>query len=220
MLKNIPTLAEIATKICVPEKEWAGNCEPVCAAMIAAGLIEPELNPRIVKGLWTGEIADGTMYHGRDTVPHTWIEVDSPEGEYTYIVDPLRHLFEGFEDDTVWCGMHDGSYRSVNDDIAEVLNAFDELECKLWDLRRSTGLGDKPCTPLEAMNGMVDKVGRIARLVKHNHRGDPKPDWQAEMENQLAGVFNYLLVTAGCHDVRIYDGLKRELAHAVEDHGG
>lgn len=220
MLMNIPTLTEVAEKIRIPEKEWAGNCQSICEALLASGMLAPELNPRLVKGLWVGDITPNTMYYGRLSVPHAWIEVDSlPDGEYTYVVDPTRHLFEGFEGDTIWWAEYDDSYRSVKGDIAHVVDAFDELECRLQDLRQSSGLGDKPCEPLEALNGIMDKVGRIARLVKHNHRRDPKPNWRAEMEDQLAGVFNYLMMTAACHGVNIYDGLKRELNHAVEDHG-
>jgi hypothetical protein len=214
-----PTLEAIAEKIRIHENEWGGNCGPVCEAILAAELVNPALSPRIVNGLWIGEIEPGTMYDGQAHVPHAWIEVDDITSDHKLIIDPTRHIFEGFEPNQfVWCGPNDDSYRSVHDDLAVVLDKFDELNCALHDLRKLAGLAEFPDNPLEIMNGITDKVGRVARLVKHNHRNDPKPDWQDTMADELAGVFNYILMAAGCHELDLMGGFERELKHALEDH--
>lgn len=212
-------IQQIAKSIAVPLKEWAGNCRPICEKILDLGLIEPECKPRLVNGHWKGPIEPSTMYAERnEPIRHTWIEFEY-DGS-TYVMDPTRYVFEGADYDIHVGHKLNTEYAADEDEIAYLAAQLDCFMESYKDFRKSQGLADCPPNPLEIMNGFADKVGRIARLVKHNHRNDPKPDWEVTMEKELAGVFNYILMCAAYHGLDFPRGFQTELSHALDDHGG
>ena len=213
------TPEEIAKRIAVPLKEWAGNCRPICEKFIAAGLMDDHQQAEIVDGVWIGAVEPHTMYCGRnEPISHSWIEFKH-EGD-TYVLDPTRYVFEG-EDYYIYCGHKTLNEYCASDDEIALLGVYLKQCLTMYKTFRKThGLKDCPPNPLEIVNGLTDKVGRIARLVKHNYRDDPKPDWEASMQQQLAGVFNYLLMCEAYHGLDFTEGFKAELTHAIGEWSG
>ena len=70
----------------------------------------------------------------------------------------------------------------------------------------------------EIISSMTDKLGRIARYVKHQERNDPKPDWPDGMTTEMAGLLIYMIMLKNHYNVDILNGMKIELEKAIEQH--
>lgn len=68
-----------------PAKTWEGRCSEIAAAAIRAG-VEGEL----IRGMWTGPVAEGNVFSGRPITQHTWVLLKDGK-----IFDPTRWVFEG-----------------------------------------------------------------------------------------------------------------------------
>jgi len=215
----IPTAEEVSAKIAVPLREWAGNCHPICEQLLASGLLDPDYSYELTHGQWVGYIEANTMFQGRGPVKHTWIEFVDENGQ-RQVIDPTRYVFFG-EDYHIGCVLKCDEEYASNEDEIDTLGYHMAVFLQHYKaFRKFHELADHPDSALEIMNGFADKVGRVARLVKHNHRNDPKPDWEKIMAKELAGIYNYILMCASYHGVDLREGFETELKHDIADHGG
>lgn len=72
--------------------------------------------------------------------------------------------------------------------------------------------------PFEVLAGMADKLGRVAREVKHLERKDPRCDAHIEMRDGIAGVIIYALLLAELYSIDIAVGLESEMIKARIQH--
>lgn len=84
-----------------PLEKWPGQCSGVSASLLEAKLIR---DGRLVRGLWVGPVAVGSIFHGRPISGHTWIE--RSDGT---IVDPTRWAFE-MVTPYIFHGLYDRNY--------------------------------------------------------------------------------------------------------------
>ena len=108
------------------------------------------------------------------------------------------------------------TYETVTaDDVARnfqhFLNSYD-----YW--RKQNGLSGSIDNVHEIISAMTDKLGRIARQVKHQERNDPKPDWPDGMTEEMTGLMIYMIMLKNHYGVDIFKGMRKELNKAVEQH--
>jgi len=84
--------------------------------------------------------------------------------------------------------------------------------------RKLNGLSGSIDNAHEIISAMTDKLGRIARQVKHQERNDPKPDWPNGMTIEMAGLLIYMIILQSRYNVDISDGMKEELEKAIKQH--
>jgi len=100
--------------------------------------------------------------------------------------------------------------------VAKTFSAFLKLYRTFKDMH---GLSGKSSHPYEPIVGIVDKAGRCSRYIKHNVRNDPKPNWEVNMQGEMAGVLAYLVMMITDVDfTNIEDGMIEELKKAVRQH--
>jgi len=75
-----------------------------------------------------------------------------------------------------------------------------------------------PMDPFEICTSMLDKLGRIARQVKHTQRNDPKPDWPNGMTEAMTGLLVYMIMLLDSCGVDISDGMKTELLESIKQY--
>ena len=118
----------------------------------------------------------------------------------------------------------------VNDNIQEVVDDFETVTASdvvrnfqhflnsydYW--RNQNGLSGSIDNVHEIISSMTDKLGRIARYVKHQERNDPKPDWPDGMTIEMAGLIVYTIILKNTYGVDIFKGFKAELEKAAKQH--
>jgi len=103
----------------------------------------------------------------------------------------------------------------VTDNVIRDLNHF----LKSYDVWRNFNrLSGSIDNVYEIISAMTDKLGRIARQVKHQERKDPKPDWPDGMTTEIAGLLVYMIILQNHYNVDISNGMKIELEKAIEQH--
>ena len=101
------------------------------------------------------------------------------------------------------------------DDVAKNFRHFIH-SYEYW--RKSNGLSGSIDNVHEIISAMTDKLGRIARQVKHQERNDPKADWPEGMTEEMSGLLIYMIILKNHYGVEIYEGMRNELNKAVEQH--
>lgn len=79
------------------------------------------------------------------------------------------------------------------------------------------GGGKKP-NAFEICTAMMDKMGRMARQVKHFERNDPKEDWPDGLTEATAGLLIYMMLLIDAYHLDIYDGMVAELKSAMKQY--
>jgi hypothetical protein len=115
-----------------------------------------------------------------------------------------------FQEDEGDC-QHVISSKDVIDGFNDFLDTYDEF-------RNAHGLSGSISNVHEIIASMTDKLGRIARYVKHQERNDPKPDWPEGMTTEIAGLLVYMIILKNFYNVDISKGMKIELEKAIEQH--
>jgi len=74
----------------------------------------------------------------------------------------------------------------------------------------------------EPVSGIVDKLGRLVRHVKHNDRNDPKPNYPDDAAESFQGILSYLdMIMENFDDLseeELTDGMLREMLKSVKQH--
>jgi len=74
----------------------------------------------------------------------------------------------------------------------------------------------------EPVSGIVDKLGRLVRHVKHNDRKDPKPNYPEDAAECFQGVISYLdMIMENFDDMsedQLVDGMLKEMMKSVKQH--
>lgn len=73
--------------------------------------------------------------------------------------------------------------------------------------------------PYEVVTAMTDKLGRVAREIKHLERKDPRPDALDSIRSGLAGIVIYALMLEAKYGCSIAAGIESELREANRQHG-
>ena len=101
----------------------------------------------------------------------------------------------------------------------------EQVVCKFYDFlgmyelfRLQNNLSGSISNVHEIISSMTDKLGRIARYVKHQERNDPKPDWPDGMATEMAGLLVYMVMLKNHYDISISKDMKIELEKAVSQH--
>lgn len=102
----------------------------------------------------------------------------------------------------------------------KVVGAFNSFLHDYDVFREANGLSGSINNVYEILAAMTDKLGRIARQVKHQERNDPKPDWPDGMTIEMAGLVIYMIILKNYYNVDISEGMKQELEKAIEQHAG
>ena len=103
----------------------------------------------------------------------------------------------------------------VTDNVVSDFNKF----LKSYDIWRDfNGLSGSIDNVHEIVSAMTDKLGRIARQVKHQERNDPKPDWPDGMTSEMVGLLICMIILKNKYNVDISKGMKTELEKAIEQH--
>jgi len=100
----------------------------------------------------------------------------------------------------------------------DVVHIFNEFLSGYNHWRKSNNLSGSISNVHEIISSMTDKLGRIARYVKHQERNDPKPDWPKGMTTEMAGLLIYMIMLKNHYDVDISKGMISELKKAVSQH--
>jgi len=73
----------------------------------------------------------------------------------------------------------------------------------------------------ECVSGVVDKLGRLTRHVKHNGRNDPKDSFPGDAVESFAGAIAYMDLIMESFDIsdkEVMDGMMSELKKSVRQH--
>ena len=97
----------------------------------------------------------------------------------------------------------------------DVIAAFTNFLVVYARFRRDNGLVDKDNNPFELCTALTDKLGRIARQIKHFERKDPKEDWPNGMTEAMTGMIIYIILVLKHYDIRIDQGMQNELRSAI-----
>jgi len=99
-----------------------------------------------------------------------------------------------------------------SDDVVEAWNNFLEVYGKF---KSSNGLPESQMGAFEICTALTDKNGRIAREIKHFERNDPKPNFPSGLTEAMTGYLIYMLMLISRYNIKIDDGMKKELDSAV-----
>ena len=94
----------------------------------------------------------------------------------------------------------------------EFIDAYD-------DFREAAGLSATIDDIFEVCTSIADKTGRVCRYSKHNRRDDPKPDWEKELGESVAGLVVYSIMAMEHYELDFYEAMQGELLKACEQHG-
>ena len=100
----------------------------------------------------------------------------------------------------------------------EVVGYFNAFLRSYNRFRKDNNLSSSNKDSFEICTAMLDKLGRIARQVKHTKRNDSKPDWPEGMTEAVSGLFIYSIMLLNLYGVSISKGMKNELNNAVKQH--
>lgn len=95
-----------------PPKKWEGHCSEVAKAVVD---FLPAGEASMVRGLWVGPVAEGTMFSGRPVSGHSWVKISDGR-----VVDPTRWVFEG-QAPYVYVGPQDEHYDENGSSLREAL---------------------------------------------------------------------------------------------------
>lgn len=107
--------------------------------------------------------------------------------------------------------------KTVADDVVGAFNVFLGV---YNNFRRDHDLKSNKIDSFEICTAMLDKLGRIARQVKHNKRNDPKEDWPEGMTQAMTGLLVYMIILLDSTNVKIDKGMKLELMESVKQYKG
>ena len=115
----------------------------------------------------------------------------------------------------------DGRWQMVGDpevDAAKVVDAFSDFRRAYYTFKEEHGLSHKMDFTHEVITGIVDKLGRVARDVKHYLRDEERPNWRLAIEKNMTGVLAYLIVLGHNLDIDWTTGMHEELLSALKQH--
>lgn len=101
---------------------------------------------------------------------------------------------------------------------ADTVDKYAEFLREYQAFRECVGLSDSIDSG-EGFKGAIDKLGRLAREIKHFERNDPRENWVEEAEDAAAGLIVYIVLLVQGQGLSTVDGLRRELAKAAMQHG-
>ena len=111
-MKILTDISIIADKIDIKPNHWAGNCHGISTAIVNAGLVDGHVE----RGHYYGDIAKGSIFHGKPLIPHTWIRLKDGR-----IYDPTRFAFDMFKP-KVYVSNDDSDYDLCGSRIRGLMN--------------------------------------------------------------------------------------------------
>ena len=108
----------------------------------------------------------------------------------------------------------------VKEDAEKVQEAFRHFRKVYYLFKRAHGLPHSYDDKRDMALAFMDKAARVARVVKHDTRGDSLPDELELLERSLFGALAYSLVIGHAYDIPFTSGLVNELVDGVQQHGG
>jgi len=102
----------------------------------------------------------------------------------------------------------------------KVVDAFRSFLKAYYMFKEHHKLPHRMDNPYHTLVAITDKLGRIARNVKHWIRGDEKDDWKLNVERDCIGILAYMVILGHDLDIQWSEGMMTELIAGVEQHGG
>jgi hypothetical protein len=106
----------------------------------------------------------------------------------------------------------------VEEDVKAVVKAFRHFLKVYYLFKKEHKLAHTYDDAKDMTLALMAKAGNIARLVKHEQRNDPKPDYLNGLERDMFGSIAYMTVIAARYGIEFDDGMAAELLSAVEQH--
>ena len=103
-------------------------------------------------------------------------------------------------------------------DAETVTQTFNKFLIDYELFRKSNNLSGSLDNVHESISGMVDKLGRISRYVKHNERSDPKEDWPDGLTKEMSGLLVYMILILNHYNLNISKGMIDEFNGSIEQH--
>lgn len=104
--------------------------------------------------------------------------------------------------------------------LSHVKESLDNFLDYYFEFRNANNLPTELSSPFEAISSMADKLGRIARHVKHLERKDPKPNWNKELPQEMFGLLAYMVMLLDHYELALDfpEQAEQEMIKAIKQH--